>query len=115
MVVWALHNVSHSLANGIRLFVNPRYVFSRFEYLFINSNNTSPATFVDVKQVFSCGRLILSHVHSCLSVQSTCALICLGSWSLLGLVKNTDILAIMALDNVEGNEEYKLEDGWDHI
>src|SRR5258708_3160842 len=97
MVVWAPHNVSHSLANGIRLFFNPRYVFSCFEYLFINSNNTSPATSVNVERVFSCGRLILSHVHSRLSVQSTHALICLGSWSLLGLVKNADVLAIMAL------------------
>src|SRR5258708_22025596 len=101
--------------NGIRLFVNPRYVFSHFKYLFINSNNTSPATFVNVEQVFSCGCLILSHVHSHLSAQSTCALICLESWSLLGLVKNTDVLAIMALNDIEGNEEYELEDGWDHI
>jgi len=26
-----------------------------------------------------------------------------------------DILAITALDDAEGNEEYELEDGWDHI
>ena len=109
MVVWAPHNVSHSLANGIRLFVNPRYVFSRFEYLFINSNNTSPATSVNVKWVFSHGRLILSHVHSHLLVQSTCALICLGSWSLLGLVKNMDILAITALDDVKGMRSMSLK------
>ncbi len=115
MVVQAPHNVSHSLINGIRLFVNPRYVFSHFEYLFINSNNTSPATSVNVEWVFSYGHLILSHVCNCLSVQSTHALICLGSWSLLGLVKNMDILAITALDDAEGNEEYELEDGWDHI
>jgi hypothetical protein len=48
------------------------------------------ATTVDVKQVFSMGRLLLPYVHSRLSVQSTCALMCLGSWSLLGLVDDAD-------------------------
>jgi hypothetical protein len=30
-------------------------------------------------------------------------------------VKDTDVLAVTVLDNVEGNEEHKLEDGWDCI
>jgi hypothetical protein len=73
------------------------------------------ATSVDVERVFSHGHLILSHVHSQLSAQSTWALICLGSWSLLGLVKDSDVLAVGTLDEVEGDEEPELEDGWDHI
>jgi len=44
------------------------------------------ATSVGVEQTFSKGRLLLSHVHNRLSVQSTCALMCLGVWSLQGYV-----------------------------
>ena len=72
------------------------------------------ATSVDVEQIFSRGRLILSHVRSRLSAQSTRALLCLGCWSLLGLVKDKDIMAITCLPDVEGAEE-ELEDGWDDI
>jgi hypothetical protein len=39
---------------------------------------------------------------------------CLGSWSLLGLVKDQDILAITVQPEVEGKEE-ELPDGWDAI
>ena len=37
------------------------------------------ATSVDVECVFSKGRIVLSHVRNGLSVQSTCALLCLGA------------------------------------
>jgi hypothetical protein len=30
-------------------------------------------------------------------------------------VKDTDVLAGAVLDDVEGNEEYELKDGWDCI
>ena len=91
--------------------------------VFFNPSSTSvsssfhflSATSVDVERIFSCGHLVLSHVHGQLSVQSTRALLCLGSWSLLGLVKNTDVLAVTVLDNIEGNEELELDDGWDSI
>jgi hypothetical protein len=73
------------------------------------------ATSVDVERIFSRGRLVLSHVRSQLSSQSTQALLCLGSWSLLGLVKDTDVLAVTVLREVEGDEEPELEDGWDRI
>ena len=39
---------------------------------------------------------------------------CLGSWSQLGLVKDRDIFAIIALSEVEGDED-TLEEGWDAI
>jgi hAT family C-terminal dimerisation region len=91
--------------------------------VFFNYSGTSvssgyyflPATSVDVKQIFSHGHLVLSHVCGQLSAQLTWALLCLGSWSLLGLVKDTDVLAVTVLDDVEGDEELELNDGWDSI
>ncbi|KIY52587.1 hypothetical protein FISHEDRAFT_34953, partial [Fistulina hepatica ATCC 64428] len=38
-----------------------------------------PATSVDVKHLFSKGQLILSYIHSCMSVQTTRALMYLNS------------------------------------
>ena len=81
----------------------------------VNSNNALLATSVDVERIFSRSRLVLSHVRSRLSAQSTRALLCLGTWSLLGLVKDNDVLAVTVLDDVEGSEECELEDGWDCI
>jgi hypothetical protein len=50
-----------------------------------------------------------------LSAQSTRALIYLGDWSLLGLVKDKDILVVTSLPEVVGDEEEELEEGWDSI
>ncbi|KIM61213.1 hypothetical protein SCLCIDRAFT_122590, partial [Scleroderma citrinum Foug A] len=61
------------------------------------------------------GRLLLSHVHSCLSPQSICALICLDAWSKLGLVKNSDVLKVSAMPDIPGDGEMVLEDEWDAI
>ena len=58
------------------------------------------ATSVDVERLFSCGQLVLSHTYSRLSVASTHALLCLGSWSLAGLVRNEDVEAAVKLDEV---------------
>jgi hypothetical protein len=55
------------------------------------------ATSVDVKWVFSQGCLLLSHVRSRLSVQSTRALLCLGSWSHLNLMRTEDVLSVVRL------------------
>jgi len=68
-----------------------------------------------VEHIFSCGRLVLSHVCNQLSSQSTRALLCLGLWSLQDLVVDSDVLAITALKEVEGDKNVELEDGWDHI
>jgi hypothetical protein len=74
------------------------------------------ATSVDVERVFSRGRLVLSHVHSRLSAQTTRAILCLGCWSLLGLVKNSDVKAAAALPDVQGmDSDYEMEDGWDRV
>jgi hypothetical protein len=54
------------------------------------------------------------HTHSCLSVHSTHALLCLGAWSLVNHVKTKDVMAVAALRDVEGDEG-ALDDGWDAI
>ncbi|KIJ15694.1 hypothetical protein PAXINDRAFT_11294 [Paxillus involutus ATCC 200175] len=58
--------------------------------------------------------LSLSYVRNHLSAQMTHALLCVGLWSLLGLVKDNDVLQVAMLCDVEGEEE-ELEDGWDSI
>jgi len=63
------------------------------------------ATSVDIEQLFIHGWLVLSHTCSHLSVASTQALLCLGSWSLMGLVRDEDILAVAWLNEVEGHIE----------
>jgi hypothetical protein len=51
-----------------------------------------------------------------MSGQTTRAILCLGSWSLLGLVKNDDVKAAALLPEMEGTDsDYEMEDGWDHI
>ncbi|KDR67829.1 hypothetical protein GALMADRAFT_146839 [Galerina marginata CBS 339.88] len=77
---------------------------------------TIPATSVDVERVFSQGRLLLSHVRSRLSVQSTRALMCLGGWSLMGYVRDSDVKAVTILAEVPANTaEEELEVDWDAI
>jgi hypothetical protein len=70
-----------------------------------------PAPSVNVEHIFSRGQLLLSHVQSRLSAQSTCTLLCIGLWSQLGLVKDTDILSVSSLPDVN-DEDAALDDGW---
>ena len=72
------------------------------------------ATSVDVERVFSKGRLVLSHVRNALSVQSTRALLCLGAWSKMGLVKDKDVMQVAKLLDVNGCEA-ELGVDWDQI
>ena len=72
------------------------------------------ATSVDVERTFSQGRLLLSHVRGRLSVQSTRALLCLGGWSKMGLVKDDDVKAVARLPEVDGEEE-ELALDWDAL
>jgi hypothetical protein len=66
--------------------------------------------------VFSQGRLLLSHIRSRLSVQSTRALLCLGVWSLLGYVKDSDVKAVVILPELRADEEEEeLKSDWDKI
>ena len=63
--------------------------------------------------MFSQGRLVLPHVRNRLSGQSTWALMCVGAWSGLGLVKDADIKGVLG-DEINGPEEER-PDGWDAI
>ena len=72
------------------------------------------ATSVDVEHIFSKGRLVLSHVHNGLSVQSTWALMCLGAWSKMGFMKDKDITEAARLPNIKGSED-ELDCDWDNI
>ncbi|KIM36395.1 hypothetical protein M413DRAFT_42588, partial [Hebeloma cylindrosporum] len=58
------------------------------------------ATSVDIERVFSQGRILLSHLRNRLSVQSTRALMCVGIWSCLGYVKDSDLKAVAILPEV---------------
>ena len=72
------------------------------------------ATSIGVERLFSTGSLLLSHVRSRLSVQSTRTLLCLNTWSTLGLIKDSDVQKVAELQDIEG-EDAELEDGWDSI
>lgn len=75
---------------------------------------TIPAMSIDVEQLFSHGRLIVTHTRSRLSTQSIRSLLCLGSWSTLNLVKDEDVLAVSVMQDVKGDKEV-MDDGWDSI
>jgi hypothetical protein len=75
----------------------------------------STATSVDVERVFSKGRLVLSHVRNGLSVQSTRASICLGAWSKMGLVMDSDVMEVAKLPDVVNGSEDKLDRDWDSV
>lgn len=59
---------------------------------------------------------MLSHIRNSLSAQSTRALLCLGVWSKMGYIRDSDVKAITMLDDLaEGEEEPELQVGWDRI
>ncbi|KIM62895.1 hypothetical protein SCLCIDRAFT_118619, partial [Scleroderma citrinum Foug A] len=66
---------------------------------------TIPATSIDVERLFSKGRVLLPHLRNRLSSQSICALLCLGSWSHLGLVKDEDIRKVVRDDGEDEDIE----------
>lgn len=70
---------------------------------------------IDVERLFSRGCLLLSHVCLRLSAQSTCAILCLRMWSKCNLVMDDNVKRVSKLQDVEGNGEVVLEDGWDCI
>ena len=62
------------------------------------------ATSIDVECFFSHGQLLLSHVRSRLSARTTAAILCLGHWSHLNLIKNEDILKVTSLPDLVSDE-----------
>ncbi len=76
------------------------------------------ATSVDVERTFSKGRLLLMHVRSHLSAQTTRAVICVGNWSLAGYMKSDDAKKIAELSDLSDNSDmsdFEMEEGWDKI
>ena len=73
------------------------------------------ATSVDVECLFSCGCNVLLHVCNRLSSQSVRMLLCLSSWSLMGLVKDVDVKKVAVMADVVGDADVVLPDGWDAI
>lgn len=59
------------------------------------------ATSTDVEFVFSQNRILLSHTRNQLYAQTTQASMCLGAWSVLGLVKDSDIKSAAVFPDVE--------------
>ncbi|TFY51080.1 hypothetical protein EVG20_g11174 [Dentipellis fragilis] len=84
------------------------------------SKSQDTPTSVAVEHVFSRGRLLLSHVRNCLSASTTRALLCLGDWSQLGLVQDSDVQHVASMSDVPPGEEqadgeFVLPNGWDAI
>ena len=71
------------------------------------------ATTVNVECVFSHRHLILLHIYGCLAVESTHVSICIGLWSIEGLVYGGDIKASLSADKIK--EKGKLPIDWDTI
>ncbi|EPT02339.1 hypothetical protein FOMPIDRAFT_1100913, partial [Fomitopsis schrenkii] len=55
---------------------------------------TIPPTSVAVKRLFSKGQILISHLRNGLSAASIHALLCLNNWSVLGFIKDKDVLAV---------------------
>jgi hypothetical protein len=72
------------------------------------------ATLIDVERVFSQGCLLLSHIQSRLSVHSMCALLCLGKWSTLDLVKDSNLRACITGNDADEAED-NIAEGWDRV
>lgn len=71
---------------------------------------------MDVERTFSRGRRLLSHVRSRLNAQTTRAVMCLGDWVRLDLVRSEDVRDVSKLDEVDDEgSDYEMEDGWDRI
>jgi hypothetical protein len=77
--------------------------------------NSVTITSVDVERVFSRGWLLLSHIRNWLSAQTTRALLCLGYWSHLRLIRNKDVTAVARLPEIPRDIDIELDDGWDII
>ena len=60
--------------------------------------------------------MIISHVRGRLGVQNSRALICLGIWSRLGLIKDVDIKAVSGRDEAKlGGHQLDDADGTPYI
>ncbi|KAF8667473.1 hypothetical protein AX14_006338 [Amanita brunnescens Koide BX004] len=72
-----------------------------------------PTTSVDVERLFSHSRNLISHTRNRLAAQTARAILCLGDWSLLGMIKNDDLKAVAAMQDIQQSEV--MPEGWDDI
>lgn len=101
--------MGHSLTSHIWHVITSQFQVSQPTSLLVINYLLFLATTLDIEQVFSQGQLALSHIHSHLSIQSTCALLCLGAWCQLGLVNGHDLN--LALEEEVVGEEEELPSG----
>jgi len=106
----------HIYPSLYRMAIDYLSIPGNFAFLLLRNllTNIYLATSVDVERTFSQGRLLLSHVRSRLSVQSTRALLCLGVWSMMDYVKDYDVKSATVLPELDGEEE-DLADDWDSL
>jgi hAT family C-terminal dimerisation region len=83
--------------------------------LFICYTNIPAVTSINVEWLFSKGCVVLPYLHNCLLSQSTHALLCLGQWSKLGLIKDEDLRQVICEDLEGDKSKVELPDGWDKI
>lgn len=68
-----------------------------------------------MERLFSRGRLLLTHVRTRMSAQTTRALLCIGHWSPLKFIRAEDLQKVAGLQDLKPGEEAELEVGWDYI
>ena len=74
------------------------------------------ATAIDVKQVFSHGRTVLSYQRNHLGVQTVQALLCVEDWIKAGLIEDKDLVKwLCGLPDIEEEHESDVGEGWDCI
>ena len=64
--------------------------------------------------LFACKRSAVVGSCSCCSSSLVLALMCLGAWSMLGLVENDDIKAIASLSDVV-DDDNNMDVEWDYV
>lgn len=42
-------------------------------------------------------------------------ILCIGAWSVLGLIKSEDARKVAQLEDIKGDKDVKIDEGWDQI
>lgn len=70
---------------------------------------------MNIERLFSKGHKLLDYTRNRLSSQSTRALLCLGSWLHVGLVKDSDVIKVASLPDVVAEDAEELAKNWDLV
>ena len=98
------------------LMIPHEYDVLYFDVYLLRLKLCSSATSVSIERIFSQWHILLNHIRNWLLAQTTRALLCLGDWSKMSLVKNEDIFAVTGEPEQEGVESVEeLENGWDSV